>query len=255
MSTPSTNLVYDLPTRLFHWLFAGLFVTAYVIGTSMEHSPWFVYHMLAGLMLGALVILRVIWGLVGTRHARFSSFELNPLQLLAYFREMFTGEQRRWAGHNPASSWAALLMLALAAGLGITGYLMASGQGEQYEELEELHEVLANAFLGIALLHVAGVVLHVLRHRDQFPRSMVNGKKQDISETEAIKDARPMVAWLMVGVLAVWGIYLVQNLDPAAQQLTLFGSQLQLGDGGASESAEAGEHDSRAHISANDADD
>src|SRR5689334_6459120 len=152
MTTPRSTLVYDLPTRLFHILFGGLFITAFTIANVAEESPAFPYHMLAGALLAALVILRVIWGIAGTRYARFSSFELKPATLIDYFKHIVSGRTRTWAGHNPASSWAAVIMIGLAAGLAVTGVLMING-GERYEDL---HELLANAFLATALLHVAG---------------------------------------------------------------------------------------------------
>ena len=102
------HLVYDLPTRIFHWLFAGLFLTAFVIAKTIDdESAIYSWHMLAGLTLSFVVVLRILWGFFGTQHARFSGFALNPMDLLSYFKGILTGEKRRWAGHNPASSWAA----------------------------------------------------------------------------------------------------------------------------------------------------
>ncbi len=158
------QLVYDLPTRIFHWLFAGLFVTAFLIAKTVDdESPTFSYHMLAGLLLGFTVLLRILWGVVGTKYSKFSSFALHPKSLVAYFSGILSGDKRRWAGHNPASSWATIAMLCFALGLGLTGYLMASGQKETFEDF---HELLANGFLVTVLMHIAGVVLHALRRRD-----------------------------------------------------------------------------------------
>ena len=108
------SLVYDAPTRLFHWLFAALFVAAYGIANFAEHSSAFPLHMLAGMLVVVLVVLRLIWGLVGTRHARFGSFALGPRALVEYIRAAFSGGGSTWVGHNPASSWSALVMMALA---------------------------------------------------------------------------------------------------------------------------------------------
>ena len=111
------QLVYDLPTRLFHWLFAGLFLTAFVIAKTIDDdSSWFSFHSLAGLTLGFLVILRIVWGIFGTQHARFSNFALNPKDLLAYFKGILSGEKKEMGRtqsglelgchHNDAfSSW------------------------------------------------------------------------------------------------------------------------------------------------------
>jgi cytochrome b len=233
------HLIYDLPTRIFHWLFAGLFVTAFFIAKTIDDdSPTFYYHMLAGLLLGFTVLLRILWGIVGTKYSRFSSFALHPKDLLAYLMGILTGDRRKWPGHNPASSWAALAMFVLALGLGITGYLMASGQTEEFEDF---HELLANGFLVVVLMHVAGVVLHSLRHQDAIGLSMVHGKKKDIADSDGIASARPGVAFLFVGLVLMFTSQLVSGFDSKTLSLSLFGRTLQLGEGEESNSEEHGD--------------
>lgn len=123
-----TTRIYDLPTRIFHWLFAGSFLTAFTIANTVDdESTIFAYHMLAGLVMGFIVLWRIVWGFIGSTHARFSDFSLNPKSLLQFGKGVLTGQGRLWAGHNPASSWAAITMLLLALALGVTGYLMANG--------------------------------------------------------------------------------------------------------------------------------
>lgn len=171
--------VYDLPTRLFHGLFAGTSVAAFFIAKVIDdESPNYSYHMLLGFVLAGMVGLRLIWGLIGTRYARFSSFVLNPKDLIQYLKQLLGEKPTRTLGHNPASSWAALMMMSLALGLAVTGYLMSSG-GDK-EVFEDVHEVLANAFAVTAILHVAGVSFHMLRHRDSLGLAMVTGKKRPV---------------------------------------------------------------------------
>lgn len=227
MSSPRTTLVYDLPTRIFHVLFAGLFVTAFVIANGSDDSPAFPYHMIVGALLAGLVLFRVIWGLIGTRNARFGSFELSPRSLVGYFASLFSGGGRTWAGHNPASSWSALLMFGLAIGVALTGILMVTG-GDR-ERFEEVHEVLANSFVAIALLHIAGVLFHSLRHRDGFARSMVDGRKE-VPGAEAIAHARPLVAVALLAMILGLGVYLVRGFDPGSGRLDAFGLTLRLGE-------------------------
>ncbi len=125
MSSPR---IYDLPTRVFHWTFAGLFVAAYTIGSTVDDaSPRFVLHMLAGGLLAAAVLLRLVWGVAGTRHARLSDFSLSPAALVGYLRGVLSGQARTWAGHDPASSWAALVMMGLGLGMAATGLAMVAG--------------------------------------------------------------------------------------------------------------------------------
>ena len=239
--------IYDLPTRVFHWSFAVLFAGAYAIANLVDdESARFAWHMLAGLLLGVAVVLRLVWGVIGTRHARLSDLRLDPRQLAGYLKGVVTGGGRRWAGHNPASSWAALAMVTLALGLVGTGLAMASGAAPEW--VEEIHELIANTFLAVALLHVAGLAVHVLRHRDGLPLSMLSGRKRDLPADEPEVPARPVIAFLMLAVLAVAGGLLIHGYQPATGTLNLFGTRLVLGedggDGGATHPTrgDAGEH-------------
>jgi cytochrome b len=227
-------LVYDSPTRVFHWLFAGFFVTAFAISNLVDdESARFSLHMLAGLGMVFVVVLRLIWSLVGTRHARLTDLVLNPAQLIAYFKGMFSGDSRRWIGHNPASSWAALAMVGLALGLGTTGYLMATG-GEN-DSIKEVHELMANAFLVVVLLHIAGVAVHVLKHRDHLQSSMVTGRKQALTgDQEAVRSVA-VAGWAFILLTGLFMGYLVQHYDAQARTLDLFGTTLQLGENEAGE--------------------
>ncbi|MGE0631238.1 MAG: cytochrome b/b6 domain-containing protein [Pseudobdellovibrionaceae bacterium] len=232
------RLIYDIPTRLFHWLFAGLFIATFLIAKTVDdESPIFSYHMLAGLLLGFTVLLRFVWGFVGSKYSRFASFALHPKDLLAYFGGILSGDKRKWAGHNPASSWATLAMLALSLGLGATGYLMASGQKEAFEDV---HELLANGFLVVVLMHVAGVILHALRHHDGIAMTMIDGAKSDILQAEATSNSRPAVALLFVGLIATFAVHLARNFDGQKQTLNFFGTTLQLGENEEGDGAEHG---------------
>lgn len=222
-------LVYDLPTRLYHWLFAGFFVAAFAIANLVDdESVRFPLHMLAGLGMLFVVLLRLAWSLVGTRHARLTDLDLDPLHLIAYLKGVVAGGGRRWIGHNPASSWAAVTMAGLALGLGATGYLMATGSGG--DTLEEAHELMANAFLVVVLLHLGGVLAHVLRHRDRLQTAMVTGRKQaDASEPSPVRTV-PAAGVAFVLLTGLFVGYLLQNYDAQQRTLELFGSTLQLGE-------------------------
>jgi cytochrome b len=224
----SRQLVYDLPTRLFHWLFAGLFLTAFIIANTLDDdSSWFNYHSLAGLTLGFLVLLRIVWGVFGTQHARFSDFSLNPLALVGYFKGVLSGDKKRWAGHNPASSWAGIIMMFLALGLATTGYLMASGNEDAFEDI---HELFADAFIVVVVLHVAGVVFHSIRHKEMIGLSMVDGKKTDVPVKETISSSRSAFGVLLIALVVAFGLNLYKNYDVQSRSLQLFGTTLQLGE-------------------------
>jgi cytochrome b len=223
------SLVYDLPTRIFHWLFAGLFLTAFVIAKTIDsESTTFPIHMLAGMTLSFVVILRIGWGFFGTQHARFSGFALNPSDLLAYLKGILSGDKRRWAGHNPASSWAAMTMILMALGLGATGYLMTSGPNK--EDFEDIHELLANGFIIVAIMHVAGITLHTLRFKEMIGLSMVDGKKENVIEKDTISSAHNGVAIILIALVVAFGLNLFKNYNSQTQSLNLFGTILQLGE-------------------------
>lgn len=222
------TFIYDLPTRIFHWSFAAAFMGAFLISKVFDDDdPVFSFHMLLGLFIGGLVLFRIIWGMVGTRYARFTSFALNPKDLAKYVRGILTGSKEKWVGHNPASSWAAMMMLGCAIVLATTGVLMASGYKKAFEDA---HEIAANVFLITALLHVTGVLLHSLRHRDGIVFSMLSGTKEGVSELSTKVSSRPIMAFVMVAYLSLLGSYLVKNYDATTQQLNFFGKNLSLGE-------------------------
>lgn len=221
--------VYDLPTRVFHWLFALLFTVAFVIGNTVDDdSTLFSYHMIAGIVLCFLVVLRVIWGIVGTKYARFTGFSLHPRELALYLKGLLTEDNRKWLGHNPASGWAAIAMMAFALGLGVTGYLMTTGQGG--EDLEEVHELLANGFLIIVLLHLTGIALHTARHRDAIWKSMFSGRKAHILEENlSVRSYRTLGILFLLATVG-FSVYLTQNFDSNSRDLPIFGLKLHLGE-------------------------
>ncbi len=221
--------VYDLPTRLFHWLFAGLFLSAFLIAKMIDDdSPSYSYHMLLGLILSMVVFLRIIWGFVGSKYARFASFALKPNDLVCYLKQLISSKSTRTLGHNPASSWAALVTMALALGLGLTGYLMTTGTNK--EAFEDIHELLANTFIVIAIAHVAGVILHSVRHKDWIGLSMVSGKKQMIEGQAGIERSHRGVALLFLVLVGAFVFHLTNNYDAQSQTLHLLGNTLQLGE-------------------------
>jgi cytochrome b len=221
--------VYDLPTRLFHWLFAGFFLSAFAISNLVDdESVRFSLHMLAGLGMVFVVLLRLLWSFVGTRHARLGDLSLNPAELFTYFKEIFSAGGRRWAGHNPASSWAAVAMVCLALGLGATGIAMATLA--ESDTLKEVHELLANAFLVVVLLHVAGLLVHAIKHRDRLPAAMVTGNKQALHAGQESVRARPLAGIAFLAMTGIFSAYLLQHYDAQARTLGVFGSTLHLGE-------------------------
>ncbi|MFO0745286.1 MAG: cytochrome b/b6 domain-containing protein [Myxococcota bacterium] len=220
-------LVWDLPVRLFHVLLAVTFAGAFALSSVDDDSPVFAAHMLLGLVMAFMVALRVVWGFVGTRHARFADFVHGPRAILRYFGGVLRGRAGRDAGHNPGSSVAIFLMLALVVGLAVTGVLM--GQGD--ESLEDLHGAFAVALLVVVGLHVAGVILHSVRQRENLTRSMIDGRKE-VAPEQAIAGPRPVVGLVFLALTGLWASLLAAGFDPVTRRLELpiVAASLQLGE-------------------------
>lgn len=233
---------YDLPTRVLHWTFAALFTAAYTIANAVDDdSSRFAWHMLAGLLLGVAVLLRIAWGIVGTRYARFSDLCLDPRELVAYLKGVVVGGGRRWPGHNPASSWAAVSMMAIALALAASGVAMVAGTAPEW--VEEVHELLANLFLAVVLLHIGGLVVHSLRYRDMLPAAMVSGRKRGSADGVGSVKSRPLVALAVVVVLLAMGVQLLRAYDANTHTLDVFGTRLLLTDNAGRPHEARGEHE------------
>lgn len=171
-SAAQRTLVWDLPTRTFHWLLALSFAGAYLTAESERLRD---VHMLLGYTALGLVVFRLLWGVVGTRYARFTSFPLSPSAVLGYLKSLLAFSPRHYFGHNPAGSWAIIGMLLLVLGLGATGWAQAVEVGPEW--LEDVHEGIANAMLALVIVHVVAVLLSSALHRENLVRAMVTGYK------------------------------------------------------------------------------
>jgi cytochrome b len=194
----TATLVWDLPTRVFHWLLAASFAGAYITSEGERLRD---VHMLLGYSAAGLVAFRVLWGIVGTRYARFTSFPLSPRAVLDYLKSLLSFSPRHYFGHNPAGSWAILGMLALIAAIGATGWAQAVEIGPEW--IGDLHEGLANAMLALVILHIAAVLVSSLLHRENLPRAMLTGYKPGSGPAAA--GSRWLVAAALVAVIgAFW---------------------------------------------------
>ena len=220
---------YDLPVRIFHWVFALLFLMSFSIAKIIDDDLMlYAYHMLSGILMVFMVFLRVVWGFVGSKTSKFRSFKLKPSELIAYVGSIVSSAPKRYLGHNPASSYAAALMMVFTVGIGFSGLMMSLRIYKHF--FEEVHELLANGFLVLVLLHIAGVLLHQLKHKDGMIFSMLNGKKAKIVDESEIKSNHPIVALVFVVFLMGMGSYLLKSFDGNTGKLNVLGTQLQLGE-------------------------
>jgi cytochrome b len=193
-------LVWDLPIRVFHWLLAASFAGAFLTAESEKLAD---LHVMLGYTMLGLVGFRVVWGLVGTRCARFGSFLYGPLEVVRYLVSLATLRPRHYVGHNPAGSWAIFLILGLTILTGASGYLAYNDIGGDW--LEEVHEGLANTMLAVVAVHVAGVLVSSLLHGENLVMAMVSGTKGG-ERALGIRRAHWLVALgLIVAVAGYWG--------------------------------------------------
>lgn len=171
--TGSMVKVWDPLVRIFHWSLVGLFTFSFFTG-----DEWKSAHILSGYAIGALIALRIVWGLVGSHHARFTSFIYAPGTILSFMKDSLTFRARRYLGHNPAGGAMVILLILMIAGIVTTGYMMTTDAYWGIEWVEDAHEVLVYATLGLVALHVAGVIFASLEHRENLVRSMVTGWKR-----------------------------------------------------------------------------
>lgn len=184
-------LVWDLPTRIGHWLLVLTFAVAYLTGDSEE---WRLVHVATGYALGGALAFRLFWGIVGSRYARFSSFLFSPNSVLLYLKDLFKGRPSKWTGHNPAGSYAIFLLLLCAMGVVCTGWAVYAEVGGDW--LEDAHDTLSYVMLCIVGIHVSGVVVSSSLHRENLVRAMVTGYKIGRGEHAIESSEKYWVFWL-----------------------------------------------------------
>jgi cytochrome b len=219
-------LVWDFPTRLFHWLLAVTFTASLGVGLFVsDENPLFAVHGLLGLVVGLIVLFRIFWGLAGSKYARFGSSFFSPIELYSYVKDALGGKTTRYVGHNPGSGYAVFVMLFLLAGLVATGLLCQLG-GEGFEEV---HEFFAYAMLAVVSVHIAGVIVHTAKHKENIAFSMVSGYK-DGKANEGIPTARPLAGMVFLLLTCCWTAGLFSNFDQQTRQTTLpfIGTTIQL---------------------------
>lgn len=191
--------VWDVPVRVFHWLLAFCFAVAYL---TAELDDWRLLHVTLGYTVAGLVLFRLVWGICGTRYARFSNFVRGPKAIANYLRSLLSGRPAHYTGHNPAGAVAIVLMLALALLLTTAGWLLYTERVGEW--MEEVHETLANLMLMVVLVHIAAVLLSSRLHGENLARAMLTGMKAG-HEGASSQPPRTFVALLLLlAVLAFW---------------------------------------------------
>ena len=171
-----TLRVWDLFVRMFHWSLVAAMASAWFTSSLRGEL-----HQWIGLGVAALVLGRVIWGFVGKGHARFASFINGPIVVSRYLIDILRGRERRYLGHNPAGGAMIIALIGCILATVLTGWLMTTDAWYGDDRMQFTHSAFAYSVVGLIVLHIAGVALASLRHRENLPRAMITGFKRGAS--------------------------------------------------------------------------
>jgi cytochrome b len=197
----SQTRVWDIAIRIFHWSLVAAFTIAYLTEDDFE-----TLHTYAGYTVLGLVTFRILWGLIGTRYARFTQFIYSPARVIDYIGGLIKGKPKHYTGHNPAGGYMVLALLISLLATTWSGMVLygtegkgplanttiniispayadddehGKGEGKEGDEFwEEIHEFFANFTLFLVILHIAGVIVSSIAHRENLVRAMITGKKE-----------------------------------------------------------------------------
>jgi cytochrome b len=196
---PQMVKVWDPLVRIFHWSLVFFFLLAFITG-----GEWDSVHVQAGYAIALLIGFRLMWGLVGTRYARFLTFVKSPRVVIAHFKHMLKFDAPHYLGHNPVAAVMIIALLVSLALTAFTGMVTIAGDGNGPlaatmfaslggEWMKEIHEFFANFTMLLVCTHVAGVVFSSFLEGENLARSMLTGRKkfranwQDVNNQQEIK--------------------------------------------------------------------
>lgn len=170
-------MVWDMPVRVFHWLLVICFAGAWLTSESERLA---MIHYAFGYTACLLVLIRLVWGLIGTRYARFSQFLKSPKVIFEHFMAMLRGHPHHDVGHNPAGGLVMFALMLLILLIGFTGYLTVKEFFGNFAS--EVHEAVASLVLGLVIVHIIAAIGMSVIEKQNLVRSMVTGKKSGFPE-------------------------------------------------------------------------
>jgi len=205
--------IWDLPTRVFHWLLVLSFIAAYV--TNWLGVSYFTYHLWAGYFVIILLVFRILWGVVGTHHAQFVNFVRHPIESVTYALHLTKGKAKSYPGHNPLGALMVLTLLLVLLLQAVTG-LFANDEifniGPLYGyishelslKLTAVHKELFYWILGAVGIHVGAVFFYVFVKRENLIKAMITGKKpaHGLAEVKVIESSRIWLALLLIVIIS-----------------------------------------------------
>lgn len=205
----SKVLVWDLPTRFFHWLLVILvlisFITGKLGGTAMQYHEW------SGVAILVLIFYRLFWGILGGRYARFVSFLRGPRTVIKYARSLFGKKHDAYLGHNPLGGWsiiAMLLILFVQVGTGLfanddiltEGPLSQLVSKEISDWLTNIHHINQGILVALIMVHILAIIFYLVGKRENLIKPMLTGYKQ-WHEPVNSSGGNPFLALVVTGIL------------------------------------------------------
>lgn len=171
--------VWDPIVRLFHWIVVvGVLLNYFVLDTGKST------HQYVGYVVAGVLVVRLIWGVIGSRHARFADFVTSPQVAMAHLAAALRRHDRRYIGHNPAGGVMIIALMALLAAVSVTGWMQGLDQFWGVEWLQEVHSICASLIVILAGLHIAAAIVESIVHRENLILSMITGLKRAPSEAD-----------------------------------------------------------------------
>jgi len=182
-STVENIEVWDILIRIFHWSLVFFFSIAY-----LTEDDWLDIHTIAGYTVFLLLVFRLVWGVIGTKYAKFSSFLPQPKRALRYLKDEISGDAKHYLGHNPAGAIMVYVLIVTLFLTTLSGIAIISTEGfgplagtfvSQWSGkiLEDIHELLTSFSLFLVFLHIAGVVFSSFMQEENLVKTMITGKK------------------------------------------------------------------------------
>lgn len=203
--------VWDLPTRLFHWILVIAFAVSSYSAFQDKFGDFAAIHLWSGFIVLALVSWRILWGLFGSETSRFSSFMKSPKAALAYSKTLGSKEKSDEVGHNPLGGYSVLLMVLLLLAQAALGLFASDGMffegplshmSENTSDITELHETLGYILFGVIGLHILMIIYYALRKRSNLLLPMITGKKETQITSKEPSMRSSVMALLILGLIS-----------------------------------------------------
>lgn len=213
-------LIWDLPTRLFHWLLVASLMAQYVTAAWLDNAVQ--WHFYIGYFTLGLIAFRIIWGVIGPKYARFSQFVTGPSSVVNYIKTLFLKKAAPTAGHNPLGGWFVVIMLVLVAVQGISGLFMTDdvfldgpyrqmADSDTIEVMNWLHHVAFDTLIYVIALHIGAITFYTFYKKQALVPAMLHGKKR--TNDYSIKSSRMLLA-VIISLCVAGALYYAIEIYP-----------------------------------------